>query len=59
MRVEGNLTIGTVQTLLVHFIRAWSELNLRVDEHPPKMTFTLRRLVRVTTVHEEQSDIPV
>jgi len=40
-------------------LATWPELNLCVDERPPKMTPTLRRLVYSTTVHDEQTDIPV
>ena len=40
-------------------LATWPELNLCVDERPPKMTSTLRRLVCATTVHDEQPDISV
>ena len=40
-------------------LATWPELNLCVDERPPKMTSTLRRLVCATTVYDEQSDISV
>jgi len=40
-------------------LTTWPELNFCVDERPPKMNPTLRRLVCATTVHDEQTDIPV
>jgi len=40
-------------------LATWPELNLCVDEHPPKITSILRRLVCATTVHDEPTDTPV
>ena len=42
-----------------NLLATWPELNLSVDERPPKLTTTLRRLIRATTDQEEQTDIPV
>jgi len=54
---------NTLSKSTPQFIRdllvTWPEPNLCVDERHPKITSTLRRLVRVTTVHDKQSDIPV
>jgi len=53
-------TLGQSATQFIRGLLAtWPELNLCVDERPPKMTSTLRRLVCTTTVHDEQTDIPV
>jgi len=53
-------TLGqSVPQFMRDLLATWRERNLCVDERPPKMTSTLRRLVCATAVHDEQTDIPV
>jgi len=50
---------GSAPQFIRGLLVTWPDFNLCVDEHPPKMTSTLRRLVCATTVHDKQTDIPI
>jgi len=62
-RLDHWYRIDTLGKYAPQFIRGllatWPEFNLFVDERPPKMTSTLRRLICATTVHDEHPDISV